>query len=144
MAHLHSGYHRLICQAVPEASAAVFGALCRCREHRPAVTRLHCSSQQGQTVWHQQKRWERQGTANIKVILVILKGCFIQIPWLLLNSFAREAQMKWGLWRNVQGKDPATFLVLKKVDQTHQTPWKKLCLSQGAINLWYHWESKRC
>lgn len=95
-------------------------------------------------VWHRQKRWERQVTANIKVILVILKGCLMQRSWLLLNGFAKESQMKWGLRRNVQLKDPATFLVLKKVDQKHQMPWKKSCVSQGIINLWYHWERKRC
>lgn len=35
-AHVHSQYHRFICQAAPEASAVVSGAQCSAREHRSA------------------------------------------------------------------------------------------------------------
>lgn len=110
-APVHFQHHGSICQAVPEASWAVWGSVQTCSD----VLGLQFTPGSN-SVWHQQKRWERQGAANIEVILVILKGCLIQRPWLLLNNFAEESQKKWGLWTNVQEKDPATFLVLKKVD----------------------------
>lgn len=135
------GYHRscgfssmtdITRKAVPGGCLWCWRLYVNAQEYRPALTCLHWSSQEGQTISltpAEEMGKTRSGKLRSSGDSVIrcLNGCLIQRAWLFSKGMVslKESQKKWSSWRNVKGKDTAISLVLRKVDRKHQTSWKK-------------------